>query len=60
MTEEKKKFNKMCLTGFIFSVLPAVLGLVLGILALNAHDNLDVTLAYIFVKGNGAIGIMYL
>lgn len=35
-------------------------GLVLGILALNAHDNLDVTLAYIFVKGNGAIGIMYL
>lgn len=49
MTEEKKKFNKMCLTGFIFSVLPAVLGLVLGILALNAHDNLDVTLAYIFV-----------
>ncbi len=49
MTGEKKQLSKMCLTGFIFSVLPAALGLVLGILALNAYDNLDVTLAYVFV-----------
>lgn len=49
MTGEKKQLSKMCLTGFIFSVLPAALGLVLSILALNAYDNLDVTLAYVFV-----------
>ena len=46
MTGEKK-LNKMCLTGFIFSILPLVLGLGMFILWRNAYDNLDLTVAYI-------------
>ena len=47
MSEEKKKLNKLCLTGFIFSFLPLILGSGLFIFWQTDLWNSDLAVAYI-------------